>query len=278
MLDCHTHTANSPDGSNTPFELADKALSLGLCALGITEHCEANRLLGRESYSFQLDEEHFYNNLEIFSNSMNDNQILKDKYSSSSIKIINGIELGQASHDFRSADIIAGDKRLDFIIGSMHELPMRPDFAFLDYSKENINELLTQYFEELLKLCRWGKFDVLGHVTYPLRYIEGEAGIKTDISCFYDIIEECFKEIISKDKGIEINSSGLRQLYGKTFPDTDLIKLYRECGGKIITVGSDSHCTDDLGKGIGDAISLLKDAGFDKVYYFLDHIPYGIKI
>ncbi len=278
MLDCHTHTANSPDGFNTPEELAKRACELGFSVLSITEHCEANRLLGRESYSFQLDEEHFYNNLDLFNKSMESNINLKNSLSGSSLKFLNGIELGQATHDFKSADIIADDERLDFIIGSVHELPMRPDFAFLDYSKENIKELLNEYFGEIYKLCVWGKFDVLGHLTYPLRYIEGEAEIKTDISDYYDIIVKCFKEIISKDKGIEINSSGLRQLYKKTFPDIDLIKLYRKFGGKIITVGSDSHCTDDLGKGIREALEIAKEAGFTEVFYFESHKPYSIKI
>lgn len=278
MLDCHTHTANSPDGFNTPEELAKRACELGFSVLSITEHCEANRLLGRESYTFQLDEEHFYNNLDLFNKSMESNINLKNCIAGSSLTIINGIELGQATHDFKSADIIADDERLDFIIGSVHELPMRPDFAFLDYSKENIKELLNEYFGEIYKLCIWGKFDVLGHLTYPLRYIEGEAGIKTDISDYYDVIVKCFKEIICKDKGIEINSSGLRQLYKKTFPDIDILKLYRKCGGRIITVGSDSHCTDDLGKGIREALEIAKEAGFTEVFYFKSHKPYSIKI
>ncbi len=278
MIDCHTHTANSPDGFNTPSELAQRASSLGFSVLSITEHCEANRLLGREHYTFQLDEEHFYNNLDLFNRSMDDNIKLTESNPDPSLRIINGIELGQATHDLESADLIADDKRLDFIIGSMHELPLRPDFAFLDYSKENIKELLNEYFEELYKLCSWGKFDVLGHLTYPLRYIEGEAGIKTDISEYYDIIVKCFKELISKDKGIEINSSGLRQLYKKTFPELELIKLYRDCGGRIITVGSDSHCTEDLGKGTKEALEIASQAGFTEVFYFVKHRPYSIQI
>lgn len=278
MLDCHTHTANSPDGFDSPEQLAKRAAELGFSVLSITEHCESNRLLGRENYSFQLDEEHFYNNLDLFNRSMEDNISLINSFPDTSLTIVNGIELGQATHDFKSAEIIADDERLDFIIGSVHELPVRPDFAFLDYSKENIKELLNEYFEEIYKLCKWGKFDVLGHLTYPLRYIEGEAGIKTDITEYYDIIVKCFKELIAKDKGIEINSSGLRQMYKKTFPDFDLLKLYKECGGRIITAGSDSHCTEDLGKGINEALKLASEAGFNEIFYFKHHKPLSIHI
>ena len=177
-----------------------------------------------------------------------------------------------------AAEKIISEKSLDFIICSTHELPGHEDFAFLDYKKENIRDLLVQYFDETLKLCRWGRFDVLGHLTYPLRYIIGEAGIDTDISEFDEIIAESFRELIKNDKGIEINTSGLRQAYGKTFPELKYIKLFHDLSGKIITVGSDSHRTKDIGSGVDKGIELAAAAGFKKIFYFKNHIPYGITI
>ena len=55
------------------------------------------------------------------------------------LNLICGIELGQATHDFNAADIVVSDKRLDFVIGSMHQLPNYEDFAFLDYKYYEIN-------------------------------------------------------------------------------------------------------------------------------------------
>ena len=37
MIDLHTHT-NESDGSYTPLELVDRALAIGLEALGISDH------------------------------------------------------------------------------------------------------------------------------------------------------------------------------------------------------------------------------------------------
>ena len=93
-----------------------------------------------------------------------------------------------------------------------------------------------------------------------------------------DIIEEIFKVIIQNGKGIEINTSGLRQKYGDVFPSFKYIKLYRELGGEIITIGSDSHTTEDLGKGIPEGISLAEKAGFTYVSYFIKRKPCFIKI
>lgn len=277
MIDCHTHTSISPDGYDFAEMSAQKATELNLTAIAVTEHCESNRLYGPEKCDIQYNEEHFFYNYDIFQRSMNENIMVKEKYKNKII-FINGIELGQATHDFEAAEKIVSDDRLDFTIGSMHELKGKEDFAFLDYSKENVGELLSEYFNELLALCKWGKFDTLGHLTYPLRYIAGEAGINVDVSAYDDIIKECFRIIASNDKGIEINTSGLRQPYGKTFPDLKYIRLFKECGGKIITIGSDAHRTQDIGKGISDAVSLASQAGFEKIYYFEKHIPFGIKI
>jgi histidinol-phosphatase (PHP family) len=278
MIDCHTHTSISPDGTDDAADSYRKACELGLTAVAVTEHCEANRLYGTENYAtVHKNEEHFFYNYDIFIKSMEKNLQIKTSSSSGTV-FINGIELGQATHDFEAAEKIISDERLDFTIGSMHELPGRDDFAFLDYRNENCQELLSEYFTELQKLSEWGKFDVLGHLTYPLRYMIGEAKIKTDLSVHDETITKLFKTLARYDKGIEINTSGLRHPYGKTFPDLRYLKLFRECGGKIISICSDAHRTEHIGCGINEGIALAREAGFEKIYYYRNHIPYGISI
>lgn len=152
------------------------------------------------------------------------------------------------------------------------------DFYYLDYKKTDPYQILRLYFEELLEMARWGKFDVLGHLTYPLRYIEGDFGIKIDMDIYKNIITDIFKSLIKNGMGIEINTSGLREKIGVTLPDEAFVKMYRKLGGEIITVGSDAHCTDDLGKGISEGIALAKKCGFDKIYYYNRRIPVAINI
>ena len=90
---------------------------------------------------------------------------------------------------------------------------------------------------------------------------------------YYPVIEKILEAVIKNGKGIEVNTSGLRQKYGKTFPDYDIIEKYRRLGGEIITVGSDAHCSDDLAKGTDKGIELVKKAGFKKVCCFIKHKP-----
>lgn len=281
IIDCHTHTHNSFDAEKeTVMERCEKAVEIGLCAMAITDHCEANRFYPKEHYNLAeapANSGDEYNYKKAYENSVAETtaakEIFKDKFS-----LVCGIELGQATADEKVTDIICQDSRIDFIIGSMHELPGHEDFCFIDYSKENVPQLMEENFNEIYRLCKQDKFDVLGHLTYALRYIEGEQKIKVDILKYKDIIAEIFKEVIKNGKGIEINTSGLRQAYGNTFPHPEYVKLYKDLGGKIITFGSDSHSTADLGAGIPQAIEIAKNAGFEKAAYYIKHQPHFIEI
>ena len=279
IIDCHTHTHNSFDAENdTVIQRCERAIELGLAAMAVTDHCEANRFYPMEHYGVtEPSENDVYNYKKDYENSVAEVTEAKEFYKNK-LNLICGIELGQGTADDEVADIICADKRIDFIIGSMHELPGREDFYFLDYSKLDVDKLMEENFNEIYKLCRQNKFDVLGHLTYSLRYIEGEQKIKVEISKYKDIIAEIFSEIIRNQKGIEINTSGLRQAYGKTFPSLEYIKLYRDLGGKIITFGSDCHATADLGAGIAEGINIAKQAGFEQAAYYLNHEPHFINI
>ena len=53
--------------------------------------------------------------------------------------------------------------------------------------------------------------------------------------------------------------------YGRPVPNIEHLKLYRDMGGELITVGSDSHKGADIGTGIDEALKILKEAGFKYV-------------
>lgn len=277
LIDCHTHTNNSPDGESCPDAMALKAASLGLSAYAITDHCEVNRWFSYEYYNNAPNEYDTYGFGESFEKSMSDNTRLKNKYSGR-LNVLCGIELGQAVQKLALSDEIISDKRLDFVIGSIHQIIDCDDFAFLKYDNENVYPYLDEYFNELYKLCVWDKLDILAHLTYPLRYITGEQCIEVDMTRYEEIIRQCFKTLIQNGKGIEINTSGYRQKYGKPLPDLYWVKLFHEMGGEIISLGSDAHRTSDLGKNLSDGAELALSAGFKYLCYFQERKPHFISI
>ncbi len=277
-MDCHTHTNISPDSDADIAGMCQKARELGLSAYAVTDHIELCRYYPQAYYKARpRNEEDFFNYADRWERSMQQNVQTKAALGDH-LNFISGIELGEPDADFPLAESLYKDKRLDFVIASLHELPGRLDFYFLDYAQENPDALLEQYFAELLKIARHSCYDVLGHITYPLRYMAGDGGVSVDMTKYTDCIAEIFKAVIAAGKGIELNTSGYRQTYGKPFPDEALLRLYKSLGGKILTLGSDAHCPEDVGGGIAQGMTLAAACGFEGVCYFRAHEPHFIKL
>lgn len=275
LIDCHSHSNNSIDAENSVDEMCKKAMTLGLSAYAITDHvecCSKTWIFGEN----EKDREPVYFK-DIFENSMRAISVAKEKYGDK-LNLLAGLELGEPCHDLEASNAYSNDERLDFIIASVHQMRDYPDFYFMDFNDYDIPSLMEKYFNEIYETCKWGNFDVFGHLTYTLRYMEGKQGFNVDMRPYDDIIHECFKTLIENGKGIEINSSGLRQKYGFTIPKFEYIKMFRDCGGEIISIGSDSHCAEDLGKGISEATDLARQAGFKYISYFKKRKPNFVKI
>lgn len=266
LTDSHTHSTQSFDGGSSLGEMAQRAAELGIKHYTVTDHLDVN-----DYYKPEFNyEERVKQSDQLVPRLIEE---FKDR-----VDIHYGVELGQPLQDFDLTKKLLDTYNYEFIIGSCHNIRNYEDFYYLDYNKEDPEKLLKLYFEELLEMAEWGGFDVLGHLTYPLRHIEGDYGIKIDMSGFEPIIRDIFRTIIKNNMGIEINTSGLRQKIGVTLPDERYVKMYRELGGEIITVGSDAHRTEDLGKGIAEGIALAKKCGFPKIYYYNNRKPIGINI
>jgi histidinol-phosphatase (PHP family) len=197
------------------------------------------------------------------------------------IEFVRGAELGQPLQAVEIADEILSDKELDFVIGSLHNNAGLPDFYYLQYDKmtaAEITKLLDDYFAQLLEMCEWGRFDILGHITYPLRYITGKYSISIDLNRYKDICAQIFKTLIGKGKGIEINTSGLFTDYKTTMPDRSLLALYKDLGGEVLSLGSDAHCAEKIGQGIDIGAQLAKDCGFKYCTFFKRHKPEFVRL
>ncbi|MCD7959115.1 MAG: histidinol-phosphatase HisJ family protein [Ruminococcus sp.] len=276
LMDCHTHTDCSPDGTGTVEQLCERAVTLKLPVLAITDHVEMNRFFTQDYYGNEpRNAWEFYDYAYIMEQSLSDITVQKENYPD--LQLLCGMEIGQPNADYALSEIVTRDKRLDFVIASLHELLDEQDFFELSYTEQSVPELLKAYFSQLLDICQNGEFDVLGHLTYPLRYIEGGEGISVDLTLYQEQIDACFEALIRRDKGIELNTSGYYQKY-KPSPPESLLRRYREMGGKILTLGSDAHCADDLAKGISQGTDLAKAVGFDAVCYFVKRQPIFVKI
>ena len=148
----------------------------------------------------------------------------------------------------------------------------------MNYSGVDIDDLLDRYFAELEETAAFPHFDSLSHLTYPLRYIVAGTGKMPDLSIHQSRIDNIFKILIKNNKALEINVSGLFRELKTTLPDESLVRRYRELGGELITIGTDAHSAEMVGKGIEQGIEVAKKAGFKSYAIFEKHCPVMIKI
>ena len=86
---------------------------------------------------------------------------------------------------------------------------------------------------------------------------------------YRDQLAAIFHAVISKGKGIEVNTDRGRSLEEWQ----PLLRLYRDLGGEIITVGSDAHQPNHVGLGVFDAYCLLEREKFRYVAAYDNHTP-----
>ena len=267
IFDSHVHSRNSFDGEESVDTLCSFAVNNNIDGICITDHCEINEY--DESFENSIRKSH------------SDVECAQKKYEGRLI-VRKGIELAQPLQNMEIAEKVLKKFPCDFIIGSMHNPKDEQDYYYItkeEYmDKQRLDYLLTRYYEEYYEMTRWGKFDVIGHITYPLRYIEGVHKIKVDMTKYNEIIFEMLKVAAQSGIGIEVNVSGFRQPYNKQFPNFEHIKAYRDFGGEIVTIGTDSHNSVTLGSYFEKGEELLKQAGFKYYSSFKDHKPEMIKL
>ena len=177
----------------------------------------------------------------------------------------------KAAEDTYHARLDSGTKA-DYTYRFYDSMEME-DFYLLDYNKLYIHDLLCTYFDEIMELIAWGKFDSLTHLTYPLRYIVGEQHREVSYDVYKDRVDDILKALIEQNKALELNTSGLRQAIGKTMPCPTVIKRFKELGGKYLTIGSDAHRWADIGSGVEEGYQIAQSAGFDHITIFVNREP-----
>ncbi len=261
IFDSHTHNTFSHDGIQTPEEQLNTAIEKGFKGYAVTDHCEIE-----DSNWIEVCEK----NIPL---SIAKATEFKKQYADKIIISV-GAEIGGALFEKEKADKIIKENNLDFILCSCHNAKGQHDYCQKNYTKEkDIPALLRNYFEILEESSRVCDFDSLSHITYPLRYITGNYGIAVDMNQYKSIIEKTLVNLIKRDKAMEVNTSGFRQKIGVSMPDGNIINLYKKLGGKLITIGSDAHKSEDMGKDFDRTFTLLKECGFDRYYYYQNRQP-----
>ncbi|MCI8765364.1 MAG: hypothetical protein HFG58_12510 [Lachnospiraceae bacterium] len=121
-------------------------------------------------------------------------------------------------------------------------------------------EYQERYYEEVLNLVRhYQNYSVPGHLDLIVRYDKMGGYPFSEVRPY---VTDILKRVIADGKGIEVNTSSHRYGLKDTTPSGEILELYYRLGGRVITLGSDSHKPEHLGSYMGETKELLKTIGF----------------
>ncbi len=264
MYDYHSHSTFSTDGRNTLEDMIKGARKAGMKEIAITDHYDPDYPSSGWGSGFNPDE--YFDELIRL-----EKKYLKDRI------LIKGIEIGiQHGETLEKCSNLVNSYDFDFVIGSFH-CAEGFDLAGSGYYRgRSVPESVKAFYKynyDNLKLYK--DYDVLGHMNVIDRY----SPYVPAYDDFWDIIEETLKMMIADGKGLEINTSSFRYGMGEhTTPSHEILVLYKNLGGEIITVGSDAHRVNDIGYGLDWAFEKMKSVGFRYFTTFRRRQPTFIKL
>ena len=254
MYDYHMHTYFSTDCAIPAAEMIEAAIAAGMKEIAITDHID---------YEYNSNEIQFDFDVET---GLKEYEALGEAYSDR-ITVRKGLEIGIQPHVLGRCSILVNMHAFDFVIASVHNSGKQDLYNGDFYRDRTPEEALLFFYEELYEMLRdYKDYSVIGHFDIVKRYNDDVKALP--FNKYKEVIAKPLKEVIKAGKGIEINLSGIRQGLGETLPSLDVLKLYKELGGEIVTLGSDSHVPETIGDQFRLGVQMLREAGFDKIYRF----------
>lgn len=256
MFDYHMHSRVSFDGHDTGLDMAKAALAAGLKEICFTDHVDYDPL-GRMG-KLDFDTETYnaeYDHLEI-----------------PGLKICRGMEFGMDIHNLERFKKDLQRRDFDFVLGSIHFVDDLDVYFEPYWHGKTIFQAERRYLEATLESVKLhDDFDVLAHLTYISKAKCHPASRPVPYKEHREIIDEILRVLAAKGKGMEMNTSGVDRC-GDFLPSADIFRRFKELGGEIVTVGSDSHTCSRVGQHSHDACGILQDI-FGYVCTFQDRRP-----
>lgn len=263
MIDCHLHSHISADSDTPMRDLAAAAVAKGLKTICFTEHLDVDNpmfppergMVDYETYTAAIKE---------------------TRRAFPGLNIHMGLEIGLETDHLTDIPPIIEGLDFDFIIGSVHLLDGDDPYDPTYWDRHEQREAYDRYARALIETASADFFDVAGHIGYIGKFNPHEDRIYR-YSDYPDVIDEVLKTLITKGKGIEVNTSGLI-MTPSTMPETAIIRRYLELGGEIITMGSDAHKAAHVGLGTSQTLKTLKNIGFNSICVYENRQPSFIPI
>ncbi|MEW5785347.1 MAG: histidinol-phosphatase HisJ family protein [Bacillota bacterium] len=265
MIDYHIHTPLCRHAVGSMGEYLAEAGRKGLIEIGFADHFPLGLLeyIPRSQVTMDPDELAGY---------MEDVRQLA--LSSAKITVKLGVEVDYLPGKERKLRELLSCYPFDYIIGSIHFLDdwdFTHPFYARDYQNRDLKRLYRRYFALVEEACLSGLFDLIGHIDVIKKF-----GFSPD-----EDLEPYWSRTASvlKETGtcLELNTAGRDAPVGEFYPHRRLLELCLE-QGVAVTIGSDAHTPEQVGRHFPEAETLLKEIGFGEIAVFTNRRRGALKM
>ena len=251
-LDFHLHTDQSPD-ADVPIDVyAAQAAERGIAEIAITDHVDF--VPDTPAFAFTTFDQR--------------ERTVRDaaaRWAERGVAIRFGVEITyDRAHE---ADIREHLRRhaYDFVIGSVHvyaDSPFHVTRVAAWTDGRPLADIVAPYFDEVLAAIRSGLFDAIGHLDFVKRYLMPHV-TPADLAAAPELYEPLLVALVETGTALEVNTSGLRQAPGETYPAGPIVQRYRVLGGTAVSAGSDAHRKESFTAGLEAGYGVAAAAGFE---------------
>lgn len=266
FTDNHMHTSVfSSDGAMTFEELLASSVKAGLPGVCITEHYDLDYEIMADEKPFIFDIDEYVRNFDSWRSGCPEG-----------FRLGMGIEMGYQKHLDSEINAILDKYPFDSVVLSEHVFHGADIYYRQEvFSSMSDSEIYSEYVGILAHMAKQiNSFDIIGHFDYIDRYNPRVGSAITYDHC-PDQFDELFRALISRGKSLEINSRSMMKKMSRRepnfMPDEKLLRRYRELGGTMISLSSDSHTPETIGYGFAELGEYLKTFGFKGNTYFVKH-------
>ena len=257
LFDNHNHSQFSFDGGRTSVEASARAAAAaGLGGICFSDHCD--HYVPPMKASFENVVPEYFDVDEQQAEISRVQSLIGDR-----LRILKGIEIGMYEDCHEQIRKVLEENSFDQVLASVHYIEQTDPYYGGYYEGKDWKQAYGGYLETICREMTWLQdFDIMGHYDYIVRYASYPV---TSIRYrdFSDILDEMFRYLIHEGKALEINTKSYEGHRGRLVElDHDVLLRYRDMGGEIISLGSDSHEPSRVGAGFARHAALLKSLGF----------------
>lgn len=252
LIDYHMHfMSHDIDKVSKASEYIKVAKNRGLSEIGFSDHFAVKKV-GQIDYS--MDHEELKKYIEAM-------RALKRK---SDFPVKLGLEMDFFSGFEKRIEDTLKSYTFDYVIGTVHFIKnwsVDDPSSIPIYEKSNISKLYEEYFSLIKQAAKSRLFNIIGHI--DIIKIFGFKP-KNDINDLLETVANALKE---NKVCVEVNTRGLSKPCREIYPSQKLLKMCFERGVQV-TLGSDSHNPNEVGRYFDKAIKLLKETGYEEIARF----------